>query len=94
MLDLDEGIFQFDTAWSCPKPVFHTLSALHPDAEIIVRFADEDLGSNCGTLVFKGGEVFSSDVAGNWNEMSTEDQEKWTAFARELTGRTADEDDE
>jgi hypothetical protein len=94
LVELDEGIFQFDTAWSCPKPVFLALSALHPQSEITVQFADEDLGSNCGTLVFKAGEIFSADVAGNGNEISTEDQEKWTAFARELTGRTADEDDE
>lgn len=94
LVDLEQGVFNFDTAWSCPKPVFQTLSTLHPQSEIIVQFADEDLGSNCGTLVFKAGEVFSSDVAGNWNEMTVAEQDKWTAFARELTGRTADENDE
>lgn len=94
LVDLEQGIFQFDTAWSCPQPLIRELSAHHPEAEITLQFADEDIGSNCGTLVFKGGEVCSSDVAGNWNQMSKAEQSKWSAFARELTGRTADEDDE
>ena len=94
LVDLDEAVFQFDTAWSCPEPVLKALSALHPDAEITLQFADEDIGSNCGTIVFKGGEVHSSDVAGNWNEMTEAEQSKWSEFARELTGRTADEDAE
>lgn len=94
LIALEQGILNFDTAWSCPKPVFQALSALHPQSEIIVQFADEDLGSNCGTLVFKAGEVISSDVAGNWNEMTQAEQDKWTAFARELTGRSSDEDDD
>lgn len=94
LVDLEHGVFKFDTAWSCPKPVFQALSALHPHSEIIVQFADEDLSSNCGILVFKAGEVFSSDVAGDWSDMTKPDRDKWTAFALELTGRTADEDDE
>ena len=95
LVDLEQGVFEFDTAWSRPELVFKALSTLHPDAEITLRFADEDIGSNCGTLVLKGGEIIQSDVAPNWNEMSVAEQAKWQAFALELTGRTAnDEDDE
>lgn len=93
-VDLEQNVFQFDTAWSSPEPVFKALSALHPEAEITVRFADEDIGSNCGTLVFKAGEITQSDVAPNWNDMTKAQQAKWKAFALELTGRTEDEDDQ
>lgn len=94
LLDLDHGVFQFDTAWACPEPVFKALSAMHPEAEIVVRFADEDIGSNCGTIVFQGGEVHSSDVAGDWEKMSPVDRDKWKAFALELTGRTESDDED
>lgn len=94
VIDLDAGELSFDTAWSCPIPVLTELSKLHPGEEITVRFADEDTGSNCGTVKLKDGEVVSSDVAGRWNEMSEQDQKKWEAFARDLKGwPEADEDE-
>lgn len=40
----------FDTAWSFAEPVFRKLAILYPDVRIDVSFADEDLGSNCGTF--------------------------------------------
>lgn len=94
LVDLEQNVFQFDTAWSFPEPIFKALSALHPEAEITVRFADEDIGSNCGSLVFKAGEIIRSDVAPNWNEMTATEQGKWKAFALDLTGRTADDEDD
>src|SRR5690606_31988267 len=62
-LEIDEGRVQFDTAWSCPVPVFEALSKQHHDAEIVVQFADEDIGSNCGTITLKGGQIIAQDVA-------------------------------
>lgn len=93
-VDLDQGAIQFDTAWSCPEPVIKALSDLHPEAEITLRFADEDIGSNCGTLVFKAGEIIKSDVAPSWNQMNQAERDKWKAFALDLTGRTADDEDD
>ena len=94
LVDLDQGAFQFDTAWSCPEPVIKALSVLHPEAEITLRFADEDIGSNCGTLVFKAGEIIKSDVAPSWNQINQAERDKWKAFALDLTGRTADDEDD
>ncbi len=94
VIDLDAGELSFDTAWSCPIPVLTELSKLHPGEEITVRYADEDTGSNCGTVKLKDGEVVSSDVAGRWNEMSVQDQQKWEAFARDLKGWPEADDDE
>ena len=94
LVDLDQGVFQFDTAWSCPEPVIKALSDLHPEAEITLRFADEDIGSNCGTMIFKAGEIIQSDVAPSWNQMTQAERDKWKAFALDLTGRTADDEDD
>lgn len=93
-LEVDEGRVQFDTAWSCPVPVFEALSKLHPDAEIVVQFADEDIGSNCGTITLKGGQIIVRDVAGNWNAMTSDEQAKWRAFAYGVKGWTPEEDEE
>lgn len=93
-IDLEEGQLSFDTAWACPVPVFEALSLLHPSESITVTYADEDIGSNCGTLTFLNGAVSAQDLAPRWDEMSEADQKKWAAFAIEVTGRTFDEEDE
>jgi hypothetical protein len=80
------GLASFETAWSFPEPVILKLSQMFPDATIEVTYADEDIGSNCGTVVFKGGAVVSRDESQGWNQMSKADQEKWQAFAYEVKG--------
>ena len=74
----------FETAWSFPEPVFLKLSQLFPEATIELAYADEDIGSNCGKVIFKGGEAISRDESAGWNEMSEADQQKWQAFAYEV----------
>lgn len=54
---VDCGAIQFETAWSTPVPVFVELSKRLKDTSIIVHYADEDIGSNCGSLVILNGEV-------------------------------------
>ncbi|HCR1539680.1 TPA: hypothetical protein ONA72_006172, partial [Pseudomonas aeruginosa] len=44
----------FETAWSFPEPIFLKLSSMFPEATIELNYADEDIGSNCGTVRFKG----------------------------------------
>lgn len=94
LIDIDAGLLSFDTAWSCPMPVLKQLSSHHPDEEITVQYADEDIGCNCGTVKLKAGKVVSSDIAGRWDEMSEQDQQKWEAFARDLKGWPEDAEDE
>jgi hypothetical protein len=74
---------RFDTAWSCPDPVFAALSKKFPNEEINVVFADEDIGSNCGKFTMLDGEITSEDLAPNWNESDKDTQRKWTKFAFE-----------
>lgn len=56
----DEYI-RFDTAWSTPDKVIEALSEKFPDVEIRVKYADEDLGYNCGTYTCLNG------VTNFWN---------------------------
>lgn len=92
-INLDEGFAQFQTAWSCPGPIFAKLASMFPDDEIVVEYADEDLGSNCGTLTLKGGAVVA-DIAPEWQSMSDANKKRWTAFARQVTGRVEDDEDD
>ena len=85
-VDIAAGTAEFDTAWSCPKPVLAAVSRRFPDDEITVVYADEDAGSNCGTYTLKAGAVVRADEAGDWSSMSDDDKRKWTAFAYEVKG--------
>jgi hypothetical protein len=61
--DQDEGedYIKFDTPWSTPEPILRKISAIFPDVEFRVLFAEEDIGSNCGILNIIGGEVVNFD---------------------------------
>lgn len=45
----------FQTAWSTPKPIFDKLAEMFPELSIYIEYADEDWGSNCGTMVYENG---------------------------------------
>jgi hypothetical protein len=49
------NVIKFATAWDAPLPVFAALAARFPDVTIRVEYADEDIGSNQGTLVYREG---------------------------------------
>lgn len=42
-------IIIFDTAWSCPFPIFEKLAEKY---DFEVRYADEDIGNNCGKFKY------------------------------------------
>lgn len=46
----NELTFVFNTAWTCPMPIFTKLALLGYDMEI--EYADEDYGHNCGMLTY------------------------------------------
>lgn len=46
--ELAYAIISFDTAWSAPIPIFEAVKEQYPDFYISVRYADEDIGNNCG----------------------------------------------
>lgn len=84
--DVEAGTAHFDTAWSCPVPVFEALSKKFPDDSIEITFADEDIGSNCGTFTLKGGVEVAADIAPSYETQSEAEKARWRAFAYEVKG--------
>lgn len=58
---IDEDTIEFQTAWSTPLPIFIALSREFPDIEFIIEYADEDIGSNCGSYTLLNGEIISEE---------------------------------
>lgn len=54
-----ENAISFQTAWSPPLPVLAALAALFPQTRFVLEYADEDIGSNSGIVVFESGELHS-----------------------------------
>lgn len=57
----DEDTISFETAWSNPEPVMLKLSEMYPEAVIEHWWADEDMGSNDGHKIYRGGVNISGD---------------------------------
>ncbi|UCP00070.1 hypothetical protein LF844_09735 [Metapseudomonas lalkuanensis] len=93
-VDQEAGTARFDTAWSFPEPILSKVSEQFPDATIEIRYADEDIGSNCGSVTFLGGKAIVRDEVPRWADMSEAEQKKWTAFAYEVKRWQPDPDDE
>lgn len=89
--DVAAGRAQFDTAWSCPIPVFIKLSALAPEETINVVYADEDTGYNCGTMVLKNGEIFTLNCAPSNQEDDEAVRRYWRLFAYGVKGYSDEE---
>ena len=72
----------FQTAWSTPIGIWEELSKRTP---IIVAFADEDTGSNCGIVKFENGHAVS--------EFGSEDENKSVSvgFAIAIQGNDIEE---
>lgn len=86
-LEGDDPRLKFKTPWSAPFPVVIELSRLHPEAEIEIQYADEDVGNNCGTVKFRAGAITSKDVeSGDPSEV-----ERWLKFACNLLGHDPSE---
>lgn len=59
--------FCFQTAWNMPHKVFLRLSELMPTAKIVVDYADEELGNNCGRRTYeKGTCIVNEDSIDDW----------------------------
>jgi hypothetical protein len=86
---LEDGVLQFDTAWSPPEPIFVTLSEKYPELEFEAKSFDEGWGFACVTT-YKNGAVI--------NEVSLECERSNPEFCemcKELKGYDPrDEEDE
>lgn len=45
----------FETAWSAPFPIIEEISKKFSNLKFILKWADEDIGSNCGIAEFNNG---------------------------------------
>jgi len=50
--DEDMGTLEFSTAWSMPEGFYARISEMYPKMKFLVEYADEDMGSNCGAVLF------------------------------------------
>lgn len=58
---VDENNIEFDCAWSVPYNILKEISRKY-QTKVEVDFADEDIGSNCGRIVFKNGKEIDYSV--------------------------------
>lgn len=58
---VDADTILFSTAWSNPEPIMLKLSEMYPEATIEHWWADEDMGSNDGRRVYRGGKIVEGD---------------------------------
>ena len=77
----DETEFEFQTAWSHPRGLIETLSARNPSVVFQIEYADEDLGSNCGSYNLIGGKATVEKIAPRWGDQSEEQKKSFTEFA-------------
>ncbi len=59
---IEDNEITFDTAWSASLPVTAKLSEMFPEVVFSHKWADEDIGYNCGRLVFKNQEIIEEYV--------------------------------
>lgn len=87
----DHAYIQFNTAWSCPVAVLMALSAQHPTERISVRYADEDIGSNCGEFTLLNGQYIILDEAPQHRNQTKQEQHYWRRFACDVLGYDPDD---
>ena len=80
----DATEYTFETAWSHPFKLMRILSERLPEVTFNIKYADEDLGSNCGVYIAKNGEALSADIAPAWSEMADTEKAHYTKMAFEL----------
>lgn len=80
----DETDFQFETAWSHPFDLIAVLSKRLPQVRFSVKFADEDVGSNCGSYAITAGTRQDECIAPACSKQSDEEKTTFTKFAFEL----------
>lgn len=57
IINHEDHVIQFDTAWSTPVNIWNEIAKQYKDMEFHIKYADEDYGYNCGTIIIKNGSV-------------------------------------
>lgn len=61
-IEVSDDCIEFDTAWGTPYELLVRLSAMFPEVEFRVEYADEDFGYNVGKYILFGGEEIDNDI--------------------------------
>ena len=72
----NENELYFLTAWSAPKEIYESLTKKFPNLTIEVDYADENMGYNCGKMVFENGEMVA--------ELKTQDSRYSVKLAKQI----------
>lgn len=83
--DNEELSFSFDTAWSCPYPIYEKLAKVFPLLKIDVQYCDEDVfGGNYGKFSMSNGNIEEYEMTqeeaaefyygDGWEEMFEDDE--------------------
>lgn len=71
---------RFLTAWSAPHPILQRLSEQYPILEITHQWADEDIGFNCGTAVYRAGEQAELAIINDFGQAASFANGLWDTF--------------
>ena len=82
----NDNQIEFETAWSTPVSIMVELSDKFPEAEFIIKYADEDIGSNCGEYHVKAGEIIHESIAPRYSEQTTDQRAYWANYAMDVKG--------
>lgn len=63
--DADHHRLCFLTAWECVPKILEKISEHFPETQIVYSYADEDIGSNVGVLVYENGEIIGANLPNN-----------------------------
>ena len=84
--EFHDNVVEFSTAWAAPDPIYCALGKKFPKHKFEIRFADEDLGCNCGEISVEGDEI-------SFTSMDCRDVDETEAlrFACEVWGETPED---
>lgn len=77
-----QNTIEFQTAWSTPEPVIQKLSEKFPETTFTIKYADEDMGSNCGIYEYKNGQMIHNQIE---NKIFAENLWGWESDPEEET---------
>lgn len=68
----ERGVVRFCTAWWAPHPVIEKLAERYPEMTLIHRWADEDIGQNCGERIYRTGVLVQQHIPLNGSKEAYE----------------------
>ena len=59
----DGSVYEFNTAWDIPKPIYLELGAKFPEADFHIEYAEEQIGYYCGIYDISGDNIEFTDMS-------------------------------